>query len=89
MNTVWTKREIIDRKKVLTLDSDCQFNIDAIKESIQIVNNLKADYGLLTLFGIEMTINPDDVADDVLESFKILMEENRKKKNAISSSYYS
>ncbi|QIC46252.1 hypothetical protein GAG94_03380 [Lysinibacillus sphaericus] len=82
MNTVWTNGKIIDGKKVIVLDSDCQFNIDAIKESIQIVNKLKVDYGLLTLWGIEMTINPDDVAEDVLESFKVIMKENRKKKTS-------
>ena len=70
MNTVCIKREMVEGKKVVTLDSDCPLNIDAIKESIQIVNNLKADYGLLTLWGVELSISKDAVAEDVLSQFK-------------------
>lgn len=77
MNTVWTERKIIDGKKVLVLDSDCQFNINAIKESIQVINNLKADYGLLTLWGIELKINANDVAENVFENFKMTMRKLR------------
>lgn len=78
MNTIVTSREIVDNKKVIVLDSDCQFNIDAIKESIQLVNNFKADYGLLTLWGIELTICPNDTPEDVFNSFKLIMENERR-----------
>lgn len=76
MNTVWTKRETIEGFKVLTLDSDCTLNFDAIKESIQVIKNRNADYGLLTLWGIELKISKYDIAEDVFEKFKNIKKEN-------------